>query len=141
MTTGPAGISLIEEFEGCRLTAYQDGAGVWTIGYGHTHGVKPGDTCTEDEAREYLAYDLESAQSWVTKLVTVPLTQSQFDALVSFTYNLGAGSLRSSTLLKLVNAGSYALAAQEFAKWDKVAGKESPGLLRRREAERDLFLA
>jgi lysozyme len=140
MTTGPAGISLIEEFEGCRLTAYQDGAGVWTIGYGHTHGVKPGDTCTEDEAREYLAYDLESAQSWVTKLVTVPLTQSQFDALVSFTYNLGAGSLRSSTLLKLVNAGSYALAAQEFAKWDKVAGKESPGLLRRREAERDLFL-
>ena len=139
MKTSPAGIALIERFEGLRLQAYQDGNGVWTIGYGHTSGVVAGQFETQAEAEADLCADLETAEAAVTRLVAVPLTQAQFDALVSFTYNEGQGRLKNSTLLKLLNAGSYALAAAAFGSWDIIAGQHSDGLAARRLAEVALF--
>ena len=139
MKTGEKGIALIKEFEGCKFTAYADGAGVWTLGHGHTGGVKDGDTCDQAQADAWLVADVATAERCVSQACAV-LTQNQFDALVSFTYNLGCGNLRASTLLKLVNAGSTELAADEFPKWNLVAGKPSDGLTRRRNAERELFL-
>jgi len=140
MKTSAAGLALIEQFEGLRLTAYQDGAGVWTIGYGHTQGLKEGDTCTQEQAAAWLASDVAEAEAEVNGLVKVPLNQNQFDALVSFAFNLGGQALESSTLLRELNAGSYALAAAQFPRWDMVAGQPSAGLQGRRAAEQELFL-
>ncbi len=98
-----------------------------------------GMTCTQEQAEQWLQEDVQSAVDAVNRLVTVQLTQNQFDALVDFTFNLGSGNLQSSTLLRLLNAGNYAGAAGEFEKWDKAGGQALPGLLRRRQAERDLF--
>lgn len=140
MTIGEKGIDLIKSFEGLELHSYQDGAGVWTIGYGHTRGVVPLQTCTEAEATAFLEADLANAENAVNHYVTADLTQNMFDALVSLTFNLGAGNLEHSTLLRLLNGGSKLAAADEFLKWNKVAGKVSAGLSRRREAERELFL-
>ena len=140
MTVSQSGIDLIKEFEGCRLEAYQDGAGIWTIGYGHIQAVKPGDTCTQEEADDWLNYDLDWAVLAVSRYVEVPVGQNQFDALVSFTFNLGVRSLRESSLLRLLNSGKDSLTALEFPKWDKVAGEASPGLLKRRNAEMQMFL-
>jgi lysozyme len=140
MKTSQRGIELIQEFEGCVLTAYQDGGGVWTIGYGHTAGVQEGQVITQQDANEFLCDDLEETETAVDSLVDVPVSQNEFDALVSFTYNLGQGNLGSSTLLKLLNSGNPTLAADEFPKWNLVAGEPSDGLTRRREAERSLFL-
>lgn len=140
MKTSPTGIALIERFEGLRLEAYQDRAGLWTCGYGHTSGVKSGDTCTSAQADEWLESDVADAERAVNVLVKVPLNQNQFDALVSFTYNLGWSALEGSTLLRILNAGATSLAAREFLKWDHVAGVVSEGLLRRRTAEQELFL-
>ncbi len=134
--TDPA---LTEQFEGCRLTAYQDSVGVWTIGFGHTLGVQEGDTCTQEQAVQWLMQDLQSAQDAVTSQVTVPLTQNQLEALTDFVFNEGSGHFESSTLLKLLNAGNYAAADAEFAKWDLAGGKVLPGLVRRRAAEAALF--
>ncbi len=139
MKTSAAGLALIEQFEGLRLEAYQDGAGVWTIGYGHTLDVFKGDTCTQEQAAEWLTEDVAEAEDSVNSLVKVPLSQSQFDALVSFAFNLGGQSLATSTLLRDLNGGSYTLAASQFPRWDNVAGKPSPGLLKRRTAEQELF--
>lgn len=139
MKTSADGLALIEQFEGLRLEAYQDGAGVWTIGYGHTLNVAAGDTCTEEQAGAWLADDVAEAEERVNSLIHVPLSQNQFDALVSFTFNLGGQALAQSTLLRDLNGGSYTLAASQFPRWDNVSGKPSPGLLRRREAERELF--
>ena len=140
MKTSDSGLALIREFEGCRLTAYLDGAGIPTIGYGHIQGVQMGDTCAQEQVDAWLTEDVaERAEAPVNRLVKVPLTQGQFDSLVSFTFNEGQGHLAESTLLKLINAGSFELAAQEFAKWNIVAGKPSAGLTRRREAEREMF--
>lgn len=139
MTTSPAGIALIKEFEGCRLTAYQDGAGVWTIGYGHTSGMQSGETCTQEQAESWLVQDLRIAESGVTRYAP-GVAQCQFDALVSFCFNLGIFALEHSTLLKLLLADDVAGAAAEFPRWDHVAGKESAGLLRRRMAEQTMFL-
>jgi len=133
------GLQLTERFEGVRLTAYPDSVGVWTIGYGHTHGVQPGDTCTQDQANQWLQEDTAWATNVVNSLITVQLTQNEFDALVDFTFNLGSGSLRHSTLLRLVNQGKFKAAANEFDKWDHAGGKVIAGLLRRRQAEADLF--
>lgn len=140
------GIALIKQFEGCRLTAYQDSVGVWTIGYGWTQPVdgKPiraGMTIKQDTAERLLKTGLVSYENDVTRLVKVGLSQGQFDALVSFTYNLGARSLSTSTLLQKLNAGDYAGAADEFLRWNKAGGKVLKGLTRRREAERALFLS
>ncbi len=146
MQTSDKGIALIKEFEGCKLTAYQDSVGVWTIGYGWTQPVdgKPiraGMTIKQETAERLLKTGLISYESDVSRLVKVGLTQGQFDALVSFTYNLGARSLSTSTLLRKLNAGDYAGAADEFLRWNKAGGKDLSGLTRRREAERALFLS
>ena len=146
MQTSPDGIALIKKFEGCRLTAYQDSVGVWTIGYGWTNHVdgKPiraGMTIKQETAERLLKTGLVSYESDVSRLVKVRLKQGEFDALVSFTYNLGARSLSTSTLLRKLNAGDYAGAADEFLRWNKAGGKVLNGLTRRREAERALFLS
>lgn len=146
MQTSEKGIALIKEFEGCKLTAYQDSVGVWTIGYGWTQPVdgKPiraGMTIKQETAERLLKTGLVSYESDVSRMVKVGLTQGQFDALVSFTYNLGARSLSTSTLLRKLNAGDYAGAADEFLRWNKAGGKVLNGLTRRREAERALFLS
>lgn len=146
MQTSDKGIALIKQFEGCKLTAYQDSVGVWTIGYGWTKPVdgKPiraGMTIKQETAERLLKTGLVSYESDVSRLVKVGLTQGQFDALVSFTYNLGARSLSTSTILLKLNAGDYAAAADEFLRWNKAGGKVLNGLTRRREAERALFLS
>ena len=114
LKTGKKGLELIKEFEGCRLTAYKCPANVWTIGYGHTKGVKQGQKITLSEAEELLKDDLKIYESYVNKYVKVSLNQNQFDALVSFTYNCGPGSLRVSALLKKLNSYNYKGAANEF---------------------------
>ncbi|WP_347252921.1 lysozyme [Leminorella grimontii] len=141
MITSQKGIDLIKTFEGCELKAYLCPAGVWTIGYGHTKGVKRGDEITATQAECYLRGDLVSFEADVNRLVRVPLTQGQFDALVSFAYNCGSRALSTSTLLRKLNARDYSSAADEFSRWNKAGGKELPGLTRRRAAERDLFLS
>lgn len=140
MRIGINGLNLIKEFEGLRLQAYQCSANVWTIGYGHTADVGENDVITEEEALHFLHQDLAESERAVNQYVHVPLTQNQFDALVSFVFNLGAGNFRNSTLLKKLNAGDDDGAAQEFGRWIHVGGKALPGLVRRREAERALFL-
>lgn len=138
--TSQAGVNLIKSFEGCRLTAYQDSAGVWTIGYGHTSGVKKGMTITEAQAEAYLKGDLGTAENAVNGKVTYSIKQNQFDALVSFTYNVGSGNFGSSTLLKKLNQGDITGAANEFDKWNKAGGQVLEGLVRRRAAEKAMFL-
>lgn len=140
MSYGKSGRQLTEQFEGCRLVAYQDSRGIWTIGYGHTRGVYPGMTCTQAQADAWLQEDIQWAASEVNRLVTVPLTQDEFDALTDFTFNCGSGNFDHSTLLRLLNTGDYADAADQFERWDLCDGKVVAGLLRRREAERELFL-
>jgi lysozyme len=132
--------ALTQRFEGLRLEAYQDSVGVWTIGYGHTKGVKRGDKITHEQAEEFLKQDMQEAIDGVNRLVRVPLTQQQFDALVDFTFNLGVGNLSKSTLLKLLNQGSYAEAGKEFLKWNRAGGKVLAGLTTRRGVEADMFL-
>ncbi|MGY8627670.1 lysozyme [Chromobacterium violaceum] len=141
MKTNAAGISLIKQFEGVRLAAYQDMVGVWTIGYGHTGpDVKAGLAITQQQADQLLAADLEKFETGVGKAVIVPLNANQFSALVSFSYNLGLGNLRSSTLLRLLNKGDYDGAAAQFPRWNRAGGQAVPGLTRRRKAEQALFL-
>ncbi|BEM76148.1 lysozyme [Serratia marcescens] len=139
MIIGTNGLNLIKHFEGLRLRAYQCSAHVWTIGYGHTADVGENDVITEEEALYFLHQDLAESERAVNQYVHVPLTQNQFDALVSFVFNLGAGNFLTSTLLKKLNSGDDG-AAQEFGRWIHAGGKALPGLVRRREAERALFL-
>ncbi len=139
MITSQKGIDLIKGFEGCRLKAYKCPAGIWTIGYGHTSGVKEGQAITFSQAEEFLKQDLKRFETSVRSLVTVAITQNQFDALVSFCYNLGAGALKTSTLLKKLNNGDYNGAAEEFDRWVYANGKKLQGLVRRRAAEKELF--
>ncbi|QXR26967.1 lysozyme [Acinetobacter junii] len=145
MKTSQVGIELISSFEGIRLNAYDDGVGVWTIGIGTTvypNGVKvkKGDKCTLEQAHEYLAHDMIEFEKTVNDSVKVSLSQNQFDALVSLAYNIGSGAFKNSTLLKKLNAKDYAGAADQFLVWNKGGGKVMKGLVRRREAERALFL-
>ena len=139
MNLGYKGTKLLKYFEGCKLTAYQDSVGVWTIGYGHTKGVYDGMTITQEEAEQMLLSELEEYEGYVEKYVTVPLTQNQFDALVVWVYNLGPTNFRNSTLLKELNAGNYNAAGQEITRWNKAGGKVLAGLVKRREAEAQLF--
>ncbi len=139
MNLGYEGTKLLKFFEGCKLTAYQDSVGVWTIGYGHTKGVYAGMTITQEEAEQMLLTELEEYEGYVEKYVTVPLTQNQFDALVVWVYNLGPTNFRNSTLLKELNAGNYTAAGQEITRWNKAGGKVLAGLVKRREAEAQLF--
>lgn len=134
-----AGLDLIKNAEGLRLEAYQDDAGVWTIGYGHTAGVHPGTTITAAEADRYLLEDLAEAEATVAALVTVPLTDNQFSALVSFVFNVGAEQFRQSTLLKLLNEGKTVDAAEQLSRWVHAGSAVLPGLVARRQAELALF--
>ena len=143
MKTSANGINLICGFEGLELKAYDDGVGVWTIGYGTTIvngiNVKKGDTCTIEQAKSYMAQDLKKFESAVNTAVKIPLNQNQFDAMVSLTYNIGIGALKSSTLLKKLNAKDYKGAAAQFDRWNKGGGKVMQGLVNRRAKERKLF--
>ena len=136
-------IELIKKYEGFSSKAYPCPANVWTIGYGTTRvdgkPVTSGMTCTEQQAEEYLKNDLQVFAKAVNRLVKVPLTENQFSALLSFTYNLGVGALEKSTLLKKLNEGSYWVAQAEFLKWIRAGGKILPGLVRRRGEEAELF--
>lgn len=140
MRTSPKGISLIKSFEGLRLKSYQDSVGVWTIGYGATRGIYPGMTITNEQAERMLMNDIARFEPELDKLAKVPLNQNQWDALMSFTYNLGAANLSSSTLLKLLNVKDYAGAAEQFPRWNKAGGQVLAGLTKRRAAERAMFL-
>ena len=132
---------VIKEAEGLRLEAYLCPAGVWTIGYGHTGpDVWPGLVITEKWAEQLLEEDLKRFEAYVSGYVRVDLTQDQFDALVSFTYNVGAEAFKNSTLLRKLNAGDYEGASKEFTRWNKSKGKVLPGLVKRREKERKLFV-
>ena len=139
MKLGERGTEILKYFEGCKLTAYQDSVGVWTIGYGHTKGVYDGMTITQDQAEQMLLSELEEYEGYIENMVTVPLTQNQFDALVVWVYNLGPTNFKNSTLLKELNAGNYNAAGQEITRWNKAGGKVLAGLVKRREAEAELF--
>jgi lysozyme len=133
------GQEMTERFEGVRTTAYRDIKGVLTIGFGHTSGVKEGDTCTPEQAEAWLLEDIASAVACVNASVTVELTQPEFDALVDLVFNIGSGAFEKSTLLRELNSGDYAAAAKQFEVWDHAGGKEVAGLLRRRLAEEQEF--
>lgn len=134
------GLALTRSFEGLRLAAYQDSAGVWTIGFGHTGSdVHSGRQITEPEAEALLRGDLAAAIECVRRAVKVGLTQGQFDALVDFCFNAGRGNFLGSSLLRLINAGEMESAAQQFGLWVHAGGRVIPGLVRRRVAEAALF--
>lgn len=141
MKTSENGYRLIKQSEGLKTSAYRCPAGVWTIGYGHTGNVKEGDTCTQEQAEAWLQEDCLVAELTIGANVKVPLSQNRFDALVSFIFNLGSGNFVGSTLLKKLNVGDYAGAADEFGKWVNAGGQKLPGLIERRAAEKSLFSA
>lgn len=139
MTTSKTGLALIAAHEGLKLKAYLCPAGVPTIGYGHTKGVRMGDTITPDQADEFLREDLADAEKAVNAQ-GLKINQNQYDALVSFTFNVGVGNFGKSTLLKKVKANADDPAIRnEFARWNKGGGKVLPGLTRRRKEEADLY--
>ncbi|PHM50558.1 lysozyme [Xenorhabdus sp. KK7.4] len=144
MEISTKGLECIKQFEGLKLKAYPDPAtgGIpWTIGYGHTKGVKKGDMITEQQAEVFLHDDLQSIYATLKQLVRVPLNQGQFDALCSFIFNCGNGNFSGSTLLRKLNQGDYIGAAAEFPRWNKAAGKVMRGLDNRRASERQMFLS
>ena len=141
-----SGINKIKKHEALRLEPYRDSAGLWTIGWGHL--LKQGewwDSITEEFAEDLLRKDLAAAERAVNKYVLVPISQNQYDALVSFVFNVGIGALQESTTLRKLNAGDYDGAADALLLWNKVTvngvKKISNGLIARREHERSLFLA
>jgi GH24 family phage-related lysozyme (muramidase) len=137
-----AGLSLIKSFEGCVLTAYLDAVGIWTVGYGHTGpSVHRGLTITQKLAEDILAQDVRRFELGVLNNVKVNLNQNEFDALVSFSFNVGVNALKNSTLLRLLNDGAdRSIVAAEFLRWNKGGDKVLEGLTRRRQAEKALFL-
>ena len=139
MTTTELLLQKLMEMEGCRLEAYEDAAGVPTIGYGHTKNVRMGDRITQYWAKEMLREDIEEAE-WLVKELGVAKTEGQLDALVSFVFNLGIGRLMTSTLLKVIrNGGSMQQIKKEFKRWVYGGGKQLPGLVKRREWEAKRF--
>ena len=139
MKTSDKGIDLIKKFEGVRLNAYLDAAGVWTIGYGHTLNVKSTDVITLDEAEHFLRQDIEFAEKEVNKH-NLNINQNQFDALVSFVFNLGVGNFARSTLLRKIKSNpNDPTIRKEFNRWIYAGGKALNGLVRRRKEEADLY--
>ena len=141
-----SGLKLVKSFEGRRLQAYQDSVGVWTIGYGHTSmagppEVTPGLRITEAQSEEILKQDLRKFEQGIRDRVSVSLNSNQFSALVSFAFNVGLGAFQNSTMRRLLNGGDYTGAANEFPRWVKAGGRTLQGLVRRRNAERALFLS
>jgi lysozyme len=139
MNISGKGLQLIKDFEGCKFSAYLDSVSIPTIGYGHIGNVKMGDTITQEQADQMLQEDVALKVKGVNELVKVKVTQAQFDALVSFSYNLGLNNLKKSTLLRRINAGEADQCGDEFLRWNKAGGVELAGLTRHRQAERDLF--
>ena len=139
MNISKEGLSLIKRFEGCELEAYKCAAGVWTIGYGSTKGVKENDTISQEEADKLLLHEMEEYEGYINDMVTVDLEQNQFDAMVSWVFNLGPANLKASTLLKVLNAKDYGGVPAQIKRWNKAGGKVLQGLIRRREAESLLF--
>lgn len=134
-----AGLTILKESEGCKLTAYKDPVGIWTIGYGSTGPhVTPGKTITEAEAEALLRSDLSRFEKWVDENCN-PSTDNQFSALVSFAFNLGQDALKDSTLRRKHMAGDYDGAAAEFPRWNKAGGRVLPGLTKRRAREAELY--
>lgn len=131
--------ALIKRFEGLRLEAYRDVVGIPTIGYGHTKGVKMGDVCTEEQADKWLEEDAEEASRAIKRCVKVPLNENQYSALLSFTYNVGAGALERSTLLTLLNEKHYESAGDQLMNWVYAGGRKIQGLINRRKAEQELW--
>lgn len=142
MKINDEGLNLIKSFEGCELKSYKDIVGILTIGYGHTGSdVTENQTISQAKAEEILKEDLERFEKGVAELCKlVALNPNQFSALVCFSFNVGLGAFKTSTMLKLLNAKEYSKAADQFLRWNKAGGKEVAGLTRRREAERQLFL-
>jgi len=139
MQISEEGTSLIKSYEGCRLEAYQDSVDVWTIGYGHTKGVKEGDKINQEEAEYMLQEEMIEYEGYINDLVEVPLEQCQFDALVCWVYNLGPTNLKKSTLLKVLNEEDYNGVPEQIKRWNKAGGVILGGLVKRREAEANLF--
>lgn len=139
--TNAAGLALIKEVESCRLTAYQDDGGVWTIGWGHTDGVQQGDTWTQQQADDALVSDVGIYERCVEDRLEVGITDNQFSALVVFVYNVGCEAFKSSTLLELLNEGSTWFVPQQMLRWNKVGGVVSKGLTIRRNKEVYLWLS
>lgn len=139
MKVSDKGLALIKEFEGCKLTAYQDSVGVWTVGYGHTKTARRGMVITQAQADELLAKDVAEHATGVYKALQVKLERHQFDAVVSLAFNVGVNAVRNSTLLKMINRGDAKLAAAQFDRWNKAGGKVLAGLTRRRAAERKMY--
>lgn len=140
MKTSFEGIALIKSHEGIRTRAYVCPGGVLTIGYGHTRTVYPNQLISQEKAEQLLKEDLAKFENAVNQYVKVPLNQNQFDALVSFTFNVGISAFRNSTLLRLLNNQNYYKAACQFSRWVNAGTTKLPGLVRRRKDEKSLFL-
>ncbi len=146
MIVNDAAIDLIKEFEGFEAKAYRDPVGIWTIGYGTTKAAgvvvdpKSGMEITQDDAERYLQLAVQKFAAQVEGMITVPVNENQFGALVSLAYNIGPGAFKGSTVLRKLNDGDYQGAADAFLMWNKAGGKVLAGLVRRRNAERELFL-
>lgn len=134
-----AGLAVVRAHEGLRLEAYRDTGGVWTIGYGHTHGVKSGQKITAERAEHLLEADLMAAEAAVSRLVKVNLNENQFSALVSFVFNVGEDQFGKSTLLRKLNEGGYSLVPPCLKSWIFDNGRVQPGLVKRRAAEAALW--
>lgn len=143
MRTSVNGKSKIKAYEGLRLEAYRCSANVWTIGWGHTEGVKDGDRITIGQAELFLTGDLVQYEKALNNLVKVPLNQNQFDALISLIFNIGITAFKNSTLLRKLNTNDYVGASEQFLVWNKITlngiKKTSQGLSNRRQAEKELF--
>jgi lysozyme len=139
MEYSESGFALTKSFEKCRLTPYKDVVGVWTDGWGNTHGVIPGHLITQAAADAKLVENVAWAVGEVNDNVEVPLTQNQFDALVDLTFNIGRNAFDKSTILVLLNKGDYVGASEQFKRWNKAAGQVVNGLTNRRRADEDMF--
>jgi lysozyme len=139
MNISKKGIELIKRFEGCRLEAYKDIVGVWTIGFGFTKGVKAGDRMTMEECERRLTDELREYEAGVLLATGSKVTQNQFDALVSFAWNVGIEGMKKSSVIRFHNAGNYIKAKESFALWNKAGGKVVQGLVNRRAAEAELY--
>ena len=139
MKISEKGLDLIKFYEGCEYNAYRCAAGVLTIGYGHTKGVKEGDLITQQEADALLLHEMDEYEGYINNMVTVDLEQNQFDALVSWVFNLGSSNLSSSTLLKKINNKEFDAVPEQIKRWNKAGGKVLDGLIKRRNSEALLF--
>jgi lysozyme len=140
MKTSARGVKFIKDFEGFRSHAYKDVAGVWTIGYGFTHDVKPGDTITEEQAAKRLRAELMTYETGVLRATGGNVNQNEFDALVSFAFNVGVAGMARSSVIKAHNRGDKQAAARAFGLWNRAGNRVWPGLTRRRAAEAALYL-